>query len=91
MRSGRGHPDLAVYRLIKGGDSGLNLSLTDLFGREIEFPNLKEIIKSFFTKRPIRAKIRGFPVDLIERLGEIQKAVDGEIEKAISKAKSGKP
>jgi len=90
MRSGIGHPDLAVYRLVKGGDSGLNLSLTDLFGRTIEFPNLREIIRSFFTKRPIEAKIRGFPADLINRLEEIQKVVDGEIEKAISKAKSGK-
>jgi len=87
MRSGLGHPDLAVYRLVKAGDTGLNLSLTDLFGRTLEIPNLREIIKSFFTRRPIKITVKGFPINQIRALEMIQKTIDDKVEDEIEKAK----
>jgi len=81
--------DLGLYRLVKGGDSGLNLSLSDLMDKRIELPNLWDIVKTLFTKKKIEVTVRAYPGKLINRLIAIQRGVDREIEREISKAKSG--
>ena len=86
MRSGVVPSDLALYRLVKGGDSGLNLRLTDLFDRKIEIPNLLEIIKTLFTKDSIPITIKGFPVTLIRNLVSVQEYVDKEVERKVREA-----
>jgi len=88
MELGVGHLSLAVYRAIKGGDSGLNLRLSDLMDKEVKLPNLYEIIKSFFTRRPLYIIIKGYPVQLIRKLLTIQKKVDSKVEREIKKAKT---
>lgn len=87
MQSGIEHPDLAVYRLVKSGDTGLNLSLTDLFGRTLELPNLRQILRSIFTREPILVRVKGFPSDLIKRLELIQRKVDEQVQRTIEEAK----
>lgn len=89
MELGLSHSGLAVYRLTKGSDSGLNLRLSDLIDREIKLPSLWEIVKTFFTKKSISIKIKAYPVQLIRRLMIIQKKVDSKVEKEINKAKRG--
>ena len=86
--SGIDNVDLSLYRLVKAGEHGLNLSLTDLYGSEIELPNLYEIIKSLFTRRPITVKIKERSEQLINRLIKVQSYVDREIEKEIKKGQS---
>jgi hypothetical protein len=81
--------DLGLYRLIKGGDTGLNLSLSDLMDKRIELPNLWDIVKTLFTKKKIEITVKAYPSKIIDRLIAVQKGVDREIEKEISKAKSG--
>ena len=88
MGFGIGHPSLAAYRMVKGGDSGLNLSLVDLYGQEIELPSLYEIIKSFFTRKPLKARIKGFSSQMIRQLQAIQKKIDDKVQEEIRKAKS---
>lgn len=83
---GLSNTDLSLYRLVKAGKHGLNLSLTDLYGSEIELPNLYEIIKSLFTRRPITIKIKERSEQLINRLIRVQSHVDKEVEKEIKKA-----
>lgn len=73
--------------MIKGGDSGLNLSLTDLFGREIELPGLRSLVLSLITNRPIVVKVKGFPVTLVKRLEQIQAGFDQMVKKEIEDAK----
>ena len=87
MGFGLGHPSLAVFRLVKGSDTGLNLKLDDLFSREIEAPSLFEIIKSFFTRRPLQLKIKPYPDYLIRRLLTVQRGVDTKVKGEIDKAK----
>lgn len=87
MELGIGTPSLSLYRAIKGGDSGLNLSLNDLIDREIKFPSMYELIKSFFTKKHLTLIIKGYPLRLINRLMTIQRKVDEETEKEIDNAK----
>lgn len=88
MESGLGHPDIALYRLVKGGDSGINLSLGDIFDRCIEIPSLFNIVKSFFTKQPIVIRLRAFPRDIIEKLMYMQSGVDELVKKEVDKAKA---
>jgi len=87
MSSGMTHPDLAVYRLTKGGESGLNLGLGDLFDREIEIPSFRELISFLLGKQKLRIKIKAFPRVMIERLENIQMGVDEQIQREIIKAK----
>lgn len=89
MGSGLGHPDLALYRSIKAGETGLNLSLSDLIDRRIELPSLYDIIKSFFTKEKIIIIMKAYPNRIIERIHAIQRGVDKKIEWEIEKAKRG--
>lgn len=89
MELGLSHSGLAVYRLIKGGDSGLNLRLSDLIDREIRLPSLWEVVKTFFTKKPMYIRIKAYPVHLIRKLMTIQKKVDNKVEKEIEKSKRG--
>lgn len=88
MEFGVGHPDLALYRAIKAGESGLNLQLSDLLDREIELPSLFTVIKSLFTKERLKIRIRAYPKRLIDRLFTIQTEVDREVEKKIRQAES---
>lgn len=81
--------DLGLYRLIKGGDSGLNLNLSDLMDKRIELPNLLDILKTLFTKKKIEVTVKAYPSKVIDKLIAIQKGVDSEIEKKIREAKSG--
>ena len=78
-----------LYRLVKAGDSGLNLKLSDLYGQVIEAPNLLDIIKSVFTRRPLQLIIKPYPVTLIRKLEQVQLKVDRKIEQEIEKAKRG--
>jgi len=87
MELGLGHSGLAVYRLIKGGDSGLNLKLSDLIDREIKLPSLWEIVRTFFTRKPISIRIKAYPLRLITKLMTIQKRVDSKVKKEIEKSK----
>ncbi len=88
MEFGRiAHPSLAIYRAIKGGDSGLNLNLNDLIDREIKFPSMYEMVKSFFTRKSLTIIIKGYSMRLINRLMTIQSKVDDDVEKEINKAK----
>lgn len=87
MGFGLGHPSLALYRSIKGGESGLNLRLSDLLDREVIVPNLYEIVKSFFTRKTLSIKIKAYPNKIIEQLYIIQRGVDKQIEKEIEKGK----
>ena len=88
MGSGVGHPDLALYRSIKAGETGLNLRLSDLLDREVELPSLFTIIRSFFTKERLIIKFKAYPIKVIERLHAIQRGVDKEVKRIIDKAKS---
>jgi hypothetical protein len=76
-----------VYRLVTAGDAGLNLSLTDLFGREVELPSLRSIVKTLITGKPIRIRIRESPAPIIRRLEVIQGRIDKRIEEEVDKAK----
>jgi hypothetical protein len=87
MGFGVGQPDLALYRLIKGGDTGLNIRLADLLDREMEVPNLRDLMKSFLTGQKLKVKIKGLPVPLIKRLETIQREIDEQIQTEINKAK----
>jgi len=87
MESGIGHPDIALYRLVKGGDSGLNLNLEDIFDKHIEIPSLFDIVKSFFTRQPIMITLRAFPRDIIEKLMHMQSGVDELVKREVDKAK----
>jgi len=87
MGFGVGHPDLAVYRLVKGGETGLNLRLSDLFDKEIEFPSLIEVIRSILRGSRLKIKIKAFPNAMIERLQNIQLGVDKEIKRKVEEAK----
>ena len=87
MELGLSHSGLAVYRLIKGGDSGLNLRLSDLIDREIKLPSLWEVVKTFFTKKPIYIRIKAYPLRLITKLMTIQKKVDDKVKREIEKSK----
>jgi len=80
--------NLSLYRLVKGGEHGLNLSLIDLYGSEIEVPNLYEIIKSLFTRKPLMIKVKERSEQLINRLIKVQSHVDKLIEKKIKDAES---
>lgn len=87
MELGVSHSGLAVYRLIKGGDSGLNLRLSDLIDKEVKLPSLWEIVKTFFTRKPIPIIVKAYPLRLITKLMTIQKKVDSKIEREIEKSK----
>lgn len=87
MRSDLGNSDIAVWRLIHGSDSGLNLSLSDLFGKEIEAPSMRRIVMSFFTDRPITLKVKGQSQTTINRLEAIQNFVDKKVKAEIEAAK----
>lgn len=89
MELGLGHSGLAVYRLTKGGDSGLNLRLSDLIDKEIILPSLWEVAKTFITKKPICIKIKAYPIQLIRKLMIIQKKVDDKVKREIEKGKRG--
>lgn len=89
MGSGVGHPDLALYRLIKSGEAGLNLGLSDLFDKRIELPSFASVIRALLLGKKISVTVKAYPASLIERLLAIQRAIDKEIEKEITKAKSG--
>jgi len=84
---GIGHPDLAAFRLVKGGEAGLNLRLGDLFDKEIEFPSLIEAIRTLIRGRRIRLRVKAFPNALIERLVNVQMETDVQTQKEIDKAK----
>lgn len=86
MRSGVIPSDLALYRLVKAGESGLNLKLTDLFDRRIEIPNLFDILKTLVTKEKIPITIKGFSAVLIRRLISVQEYVDREVESKVREA-----
>jgi len=88
MELGVGHSSLAVYRAIKGGDSGLNLKLSDLMDKEVQLPNLYEVIMSLFTRKPLFMIIKGYPIQLIRKLLTVQKKVDSKMEREIRKARS---
>jgi len=88
MGFGIGHPDVALYRMVKSGEAGLNLRLSDMFDKHIEVPDLLTIIKSLFTREKLRVKIKAYPNRLIERLLTIQRATDREIQRELNKAKS---
>ena len=88
MGSGIGHPDLALYRLVKGGDTGLNLRLSDIFDREIEIPNLFTLLMSFIKRKNITIKVKALPASLIESLLTVQSGVDEQMKREIDKAKS---
>ena len=87
MGFGVGHPDLVLYRMVKAGESGLNLSLNDLIDREVIIPSLFDIVKSFFTRKQILIKIKAYPNKLIKKLQVVQRGVDKEIEKKLKNAK----
>jgi len=87
MRSDLGNPDIAVWRLTHGSDSGLNLTLSDLFGKEIEAPSLRRIVMSFFTNRPITLKVKGQSQMIINRLETIQNFIDKKVKAEIEAAK----
>lgn len=89
MGSGVGHPDLAVYRLVKGGDSGLNLSLSDVFDRKVTLPSAREIITSLIKGSKLQIVLHGFSYGLIRKLELIQSIVDEEIKAKIESAKRG--
>ena len=89
MELGLGHSGLAVYRLIKGGDSGLNLKLSDLIDREIKLPSLWEVVRTFFTRKPIYIKIKAYPLRLITKLMTIQKRVDSKVKRKLKRVKEG--
>jgi len=72
------NPDVATFRLIKGGESGVGLRLSDLFDREIEL-NLLGL--------KIRGMVKAYPVKLINKLVVIQKVVDEKVQDQIDKAK----
>lgn len=78
MRSESPNPDVATFRLIKGGESGVGLQLSDLFDREIELSILG---------LKIRGVIRAYPAKLINKLVVIQRVVDEKIQDEIDKAK----
>ena len=78
---------MALFRLIKSGESGLNLNLMDLYGRDIEVPDLLTILKTVFSRKPIIIKIKGYSARLINRIIRVQQYVDREVEKEIKKAK----
>lgn len=80
--------DSSLFRLVKAGEHGLNLSLLDIYGTEIEAPNLFEIIKSLFTRKKLKFRIRGREEKLINRLVKVQRLMDEEVEKEIRKAKN---
>jgi len=75
--------------MIKSGESGLNLSLGDIFGRELELPSLRELIWSLIKDRRITVKIKPYSNLMIERLLNVQLAVDKEVEREIEKGKRG--
>ena len=77
---------MALFRLVKSGESGLNLGLMDLFGRDIEVPNLLSILKTFFTREPIIIRIKGYPAKLINRVIKVQQYVDKKVEEEMRKA-----
>jgi len=87
MGFGVGTPDLAVYRMVKAGESGLNLQLSDLYDRRIEVPDLLTILKTLFTRRKWEIKVKGFPVAQIFKLQEIQRIMDKKVKEAVDKAK----
>ena len=77
---------MALFRLIKSGESGLNLNLMDLYGRDIEVPDLLTILKTVFNRKPIVIRIKGYSARLINRIIKVQQYVDREVEKEIKKA-----
>lgn len=87
MRSGTGHPDVAIYRATQG-QAGLNLTLSDLYDTDIELPSVKSVIKSLFTGKRLEARVLAKPITLIRKLMAIQKIVDEKVEEEIEKAKS---
>ena len=87
MRSGLGDLDIAVWRLTHSGESGLNLSISDLYGKEIECPSLREIIMTFLTNKPIRIRVKGQPAPVVNRLEQIQDSFDKKVKKEIDEAR----
>jgi hypothetical protein len=87
MGFGLSHPDLSVYRLVKSGESGLNLNLSDLFPKVIKVPSFFDIVVSFFSRKSLVVLVEAYPVNLIRRLEFIQKKVDEEIKAKIDKAR----
>jgi len=76
--SGIPHPDLALYRLVKGGEGGLGLKIEDLYDRKIELKFLGITIKGI---------LKAYPKRLIDKLITIQKVVDDKIMEEMEKAK----
>ena len=85
---GLDNTDLSLYRLVKAGEHGLNLSLSDLYGSEIEVPSLYEIVRSLFNRKPIIIRVKERSEQLINRLIKVQSHVDKEIERQIKDAKN---
>ena len=80
MMSGIPHPDLALYRLVKGGEGGLGLRIEDLYDRRVEFK---------FLGLTIKGVLKAYPKRLIDKLIMIQRAVDDKILEEVEKAKHG--
>jgi len=78
MKLETSHPSLALYRLVKGGDGGLGLSLGDLHDRRIELS---------FLGLKVTGVIKALPKRLIDKLLVIQKHIDDKIKEEMEKAK----
>jgi len=79
MMSEKPHSDLALYRLVKGGEGGLGVNLGDLYDREAEVRILGI---------PIKMTLKAFPKRLIDKLIIVQQRVDAKIKEEAEKAKN---
>jgi len=61
--------------------------LEDLFDKEIEVPSLYDIVKSFFTRKKLKVKLKAYPGNIIRKLEIVQNEVDKEIKGELEKAK----
>jgi len=86
MGLGVGHPSLALYRLIRAGEAGVNLSLADLFGKTYILPSMFDLVRSFFTRKPIEIKLKPEPQDTIRSLEAVQQYVDKKIKEKLEEA-----
>lgn len=73
------NPDVATFRLVKGGEAGVGLKLSDLFDKEFEF--------KLFGLFKVKGVIKAFPVKLINKLITVQGAIDKQVQEEIDKAK----
>jgi len=78
MMFGTPHPDLALYRLVKGGEGGLGLRIEDLYDRPVEIS---------FLGLTIKGVLKAYPKRLIDKLIMVQRIVDDKILEEMGKPK----